>query len=354
LLPLAAHLSEKLNAFADDRNLFYAEEKGGRYVFSNESLELGTRYRLLARGMIEPPIDLGIALDWKAGQKVGDWRSYEMALPLAFDASRPQLSAQIEEFLGRCIRSVRPRLFVVHPLPHHIESDGTHVYPETPEAILLCRSANGNVTVRTSVGSAAVEVSEIADEWVELKGLPIGDQDCTVSIDGNEQVVFRTEACVLFRPPGLVVTAGDTIWDLLAEVPIAPAELLHSDVQVECANVRVATHIARQNTDWRQEGAALFSASGAAKKLRAGSFGELLGAVFVSPAQKNLSQTRPPVASRLWVESLVAKRFGGEGLERVRRYFSNPCRINLYRLGRIMTSSLMPYIRAVQKQEWRD
>src|SRR6218665_3278520 len=47
LLPLAAHLSGQVSAFAADRNLFYAEEKGGRYAFSDEPLECGTRYRLL-------------------------------------------------------------------------------------------------------------------------------------------------------------------------------------------------------------------------------------------------------------------------------------------------------------------
>lgn len=357
LLPLATHLSGQLSAFAADRNLFYAGEKGGRYVFSDEPLELGARYRLLARGVVAPPAELGAVLEWESGQKFGEWHSYEMALPLALDASRPHMSAQIAEFLGRRIRSARPRLFVVQPLPHHIELDGTHVYPESPETIFLRRSASGKVTVYTPASSAATAVSEVADDWVELKGLPADGQDCTVSIDGSEQVVLRVDACALFRPAGLVVAAGDAVWDLLAESPIEPAELLRNDVNVACGSVRIAAHVARLNNDWRQEGSVLFSASGAAKELYAGSFGELLSTVFVSPEKEsrpkreNLSKTRPPVATRLWVESLVAKRFGGEGLECVRRYFSDPCRANLCRLGPIMTSSLMPYIRAAQDQE---
>ncbi|MCL2591171.1 MAG: hypothetical protein FWD67_09950 [Betaproteobacteria bacterium] len=354
LLPLATYLSEQLSAFAGDRNIFYAEEKGGRYVFCNEPLELGTRYRLLARSLIELPPDLGVALDWKAGQKIGEWHSYEVELPLAFDTSSSQLATQIAEFFGRKISSARPRLFVVEPLPHHIESDGTHVYPEAPETIFLRRSALGRVSAYVESNSMKVEVSEVADEWVQLKGLPIGGQDCTVSIAGNEQVVFRVEDCALFQPPGLVVTAGDTVWDLHAEVPIAPAELLYGDVRVECGSERVAVHIARKNSEWRQEGVVLFSGSGITKKLHAGSFGELLDIVFVSPLQENLSQSRPRIATRLWVENLVAKKFGREGLNHVRSYFSDPCHANLYRLGRIMTSSLMPYIRAAQEQERRD
>ncbi|MCW5232495.1 hypothetical protein D8B34_02080 [Verminephrobacter eiseniae] len=356
LLPLAAHLSGQVSAFAADRNLFYAEEKGGRYAFSDEPLECGTRYRLLARDIATPPTELGVALDWKPGQKFGEWHSYEMALPLAFAASKPLL-AQIKQFFGRGIRGERPRLFVVQPSPHHIELDGTYVYPESPETILLRRSTNGKITVHTSVGSAVTEVSEVTDEWVELKGLPADGQDCTVSINGSEQVVFRVEPCGLFRPAGLVAISGDAEWELFADAPVAPAQLLCNEVKVECGGVRIAAHILRLNDGWRQEGSHLLSAGGAAKELNAGNFGELLPAVVVSPemedrqTQANLSKTTPPVALRLWVEGLVAKSFGRDGLERVRCYFSDPCRANLYRLGLIMTSSLMPYIRAAQDQE---
>jgi hypothetical protein len=296
-------------------------------------------------------------LNWKPGQKFGEWRSYEMALPLARDSSRPHMSAQITAFLGRRIRSARPRLFVVQPLPHHIERDGTHVYPESPEMIVLRRSMRGEVTVFTLASSAATVVSEVAEDWVELKGLPAGGQDCTVSIDGREHLVLRVEACALFRPAGLMVAAGDAVWDLFAEAPIEHAELLGSDVSVECGGLRIAAHVARLNNDWRQEGTILFSASGAAKRLSAGSFGELLSTAFVSrekesrPAQEKTSKMRPSAAARLWVEGLVTKRFGGEGLESVRRYFSDPCCANLYLLGPIMMSSLMPYIWAAQGQE---
>ncbi|MGJ7524831.1 hypothetical protein [Variovorax sp. GB1P17] len=356
LLSLAAHLSEQLGAFAADRNLFYAGEKGGRYVFGDEPLEWGARYRLLARGVVAPPNELGAVLDWKPGQKFGGWHSYEMALPLALAASRPLLPAQIAEFLGRSIRSGRPRLFVVQPSPHHIELDGTYVYPESPEAILLRRSATGKVTVHTPAGSASSVVAEVADEWVQLKGLPAGGQDCTVSIDGSEQVVFRVEPCELFRPAGLVAMAGDAVWDLFADVPVAPADLLCREVNVECGSARIAAYVSRLNDDWRQEGSLLSAARGAAKLLYAGSFGELRRAAVVSPEMgdrqiQGLAKTKLPAATRLWVEGLVAKRFGREGLECIRRYFSDPCRANLYRLGPIMTSSLMPYIQAAKDQE---
>lgn len=357
LLPLAAHVSGQVGAFAADFNLFYAEEKGGRFVFSDEPLEWGARYRLLTRAVIAPPSELGSLLDWKPAQKFGDWNSYEVALPLAFSASRPEVPAQISEFLGRRIRNGRPRLFVVQPSPHHIEIDGTYVYPESPDSILMRRSASGNVTVATPLGSALPAVSDLTDEWVRLEGLPAGGHDCTVSIDGNEQVVFRVEACELFQPVGVTANAGAALWDLCSEAPIAPAELLRTDVTVECGSVRIAAHILRLNDGWLQDGSALSSPGGAAKALYAGSFGELQGTAALPPQMedppglRSITKPGPPLATRSWVEGVVARDFGQEGLDRVRRYFAEPSHANLYRLGLIMTSPLMPYIRAAHDQE---
>ncbi|MEQ1804787.1 MAG: hypothetical protein ABL900_05355 [Burkholderiaceae bacterium] len=357
LLALAAHASGQVGAFAEDLNLFYAEEKGGRFVFGDEPLEWGARYRLLARAVIAPPAELGALLDWKPGQKLGGWNGYEMTLPSAFAASKPQVPAQISQFLGRRMRNGRPRLFVVQPSPHHIDIDGTYVYPESPEPMLLRRSARGKVTVETPLGSASTAVSDLADEWVRLEGLPSGGYDCTVSIDGNEQVVFRVEACELFRPAGVIASAGDMQWDLCAQAPVAPAELLHSEVDVECGSVRIAEHFLRMNDGWMQEGSVLSSPSGAAKTLYAGSFGELRGVVGgptqtqVRAVQESITRPKPPLAMRRWVEGLVIRNFGQDGLDRVRRYFADPSRPNLHRLGVIMTSPLMPYIRAAHDQE---
>lgn len=357
LLPLAAHVSGQVGAFAADLNLFCAEEKGGRFVFSDEPLEWGSRYRLLARAVIAPPDELGALLDWKPGQKFGAWNSYEVTLPLAFAASRPQVPAQISQFLGRPIRYGRPRLFVVQPSPHHIDIDGTYVYPEAPGSILLRRSASGKVTVDTPLGSALTAVSELADEWVRVEGLPVDGHDCTVSIDGNEQVVIRVEACELFRPTGLIANSGDVQWDLCAEAPIAPAELLRNEVDVECGSVRIAAHFLKMNDGWLQQGSVLSSPSGAAKVLYAGSFGELRSVVVLPPemgdhpVQGSITRRKPPRATRRWVEGLVIRNFGQEGLDRVRRYFADPSRANLHRLGLIMTSPLMPYIRAAHDQE---
>lgn len=357
LLPLAAHVSGQVSAFTAERNLFYAEDKGGRFVFNDEPLEWGTRYRMLDKSVIAPPSELGSVLDWNAGQKFGGWNSYEMALPTAFAASKAQLPAQISEFLERRIRNPQSRIFVVQPFPHHIDVDGTYVYPESPASILMRRSASGKVTVKTPVDSVSAAVSDLTDEWVLLEGLPASGHDCTVSIEGNEQVVFRVEPCELFRPGGVIASVGDTHWDLCEAAAVRPSELLRNELKVECGSLRIATHVLRLNDGWLQEGVVLSSPSGVAKALFAGSFGELRSPVAL-PMQMNdhllrgsMTKVRSPLPTRIWVEGLVLRTFGPEGLDRVRCYFAEPTRESLYRLGLIMTSPLMPYIRAAYDQQ---
>ena len=130
-----------------------------------------------------------------------------------------------------------------------------------------------------------------------------------------------------------------------------------NEVNVECGSVRIAEHVLRMNDGWLQEGSVLSSPAGAAKGLNAGSFGELRSVFAVSPQMEEhetrgcIASLKQPLASRRYVEGLVVRHFGQDGLDRVRRYFADPSQANLYGLGLVMTSPLMPYIRAAQDQE---
>lgn len=357
VLPLAAHVAGQVGAFAADRNLFYADEKGGRFVFGDEALEWGARYRLLSADEVTPPLDLGSALTWKPEGKFGGWNSYEMALPSSFIASKPNLPANISAFLGRRIRRGRPRLYVVDPLPHHVEIDGTYIYPILPASLLLRRSGTGAIAVTASGGTAVVSVTETDDEWVRLEGLSNSGQEFTVAVDGNEQAIFRAEDCALFRPGGIAVRADEVTWDLCTDAPLPGSSLLGRGVNIDCGSARIATHLARLNDGWVLEETQLSSQSGSPKNLYAGSFGELRWIITIplqEPEEKvdeNAGARQAPAsAARRWIEQLVVRSFGAEGASRVRRYFSDPSPANLYRLGPIMTSRLMPYIRAAQDQ----
>lgn len=357
MLPLAAHVAGQVSAFAADRNLFYAEEKGGRFVFSDESLEWGCQYRLLSMDEVVPPLGLGAVLSWKPEGKFGGWNSYAMALPSAFVGSKPDLPREIAEFLRHRIHRRRSRLYVVDPLPHHMELDGTCVYPELPESLLLRRAGIGAVDVTASDGTTVARAIELDDDWVRLQGLCPSGQEFTVAVDGDEQALIRAESCALFRPGGIAVSVDEARWELCTDAPLSSLELLGQGVTIDCGSARIAAHLARLNGDWVLEETQLSSPVGSLKSLYAGSFGELRGFVQTSlqeleeKVDKNAAIPQAPVdAARLWLEQLVARSFGADGATRVRSYLTDPNPTNLHRLGPIMTSRLMPYIRAAQHQ----
>jgi len=287
---------------------------------------------------------------------LAEWHVYELSLPTAFNASRGEVPAQIAELLARKIRSARPRLFIVDPAPHHIDIDGTYVYPVAPTEVLMRRNARKRVEVTGSPEAARCVVSELSDEWVRLDQVPMGSADCIVSIDGHEQVVLRVEPCGLFRPRGVVAHCGEHSWDLTLEAPVDGVELRRQDVSVECHSERVAAHIARLNPYWSHDRLTLSLPADAEKVLRAGSFGQLRAAddpapsVDKEPTGVNVGDIRNS-ATKIWIEGLVAAGFGQEGLDRVRKYLADPDRRNVRHLGTLVSSPLMPYIRAAHDRE---
>ncbi|EDO89775.1 hypothetical protein BURPSPAST_Y0112 [Burkholderia pseudomallei Pasteur 52237] len=362
MLPVAAHIARQIGAFVADRNFFYAEEKGGRFVFSDEPLELGCRYRLLSIDDVVPPLDLGAALNWRPEGKFGGWNSYAMALPSSFFVgAQRNLLREIAEFLGRGIRSSRPRIYVVDPLPHHVEVDGTCIYPEFPESLLLRRTGICTVDVTASGGTPVPRVIEQSDEWVRLEEFGPGEQEFTVAVDGDEQMIIRTEDCPLFRPGGIAISTDDVTWDLCTDPPLAGSELLRHEVTIDCGNDRIAMHIAHLNDGWVLEKTQLSSPAGSPKNLFAGGFGELRAIVQTSlqePEERvgESAAIQQLGAARNWLEHMVARSFGADGARRVRSYLADPTPANLRRLGPIMASRLMPYIRAAQHQhqEWTE
>ena len=259
LLPLAAHISGQLAAFASGNNFFYAGERGGRLLSKDEPLEWGTRYWLVTSNAIDLPIDLTPSLGWRPGPGLNEWNTFEVALPAVFPASRPRLPEQISAFLGRQIRCSRPRLFVAYPSPHHVEMDGTYVYAAPPEYVLVRRTGIGKVTCEASSGADRMAVTEVSQDWTRLEHLPLEAHECTICIDDRPQLVLRVEECELFRPPGIVVKVEGLSWDLCTAAPASPAESSRAAVTFQCASELVATHVCRINPGLRQEGTVLFA-----------------------------------------------------------------------------------------------
>lgn len=357
LLPLAAEVAGQVGAFSYDQNLFYADEKGGRFIFSDEPLEWGTRYRVLSAFAITPPLELCAELKWRSEGRFGGWHCYEMALPSTFQDLKPGLHKKVAEFLSHRIRNPRPRLFVVDPFPHHVEVGGSYVYPALPDSVLLRRSAKGVVSVAGSIGAVEAHISEHGEEWVRVENVTDAGGEYTIAIDGNEQIILRVEACALFRPGGISVVTDELSWDLCLDAPVPATVLAAHPLSIACGTTRVATHFWHLNDAWVLEDRILTLPSGPAKSFYGGSFGELRGlpqpALAESddrPVETPPAQQSPTTGLRRLVEQLVFRQFGAEGVSCVRRFLANPIPENFGVLGPIMTSRLMPYIQALQHQ----
>ena len=350
LTALAAHVSSQVAAFDPRLNFFHAAgQGGGRFVFRDEPLEWGGSYRLLAHAALSPPASLLAVVEWSNGPTFGGWHTYNVSLPTVFPASRPDIPSAISGFFGKRIRPGRPRAHIVLPAPHHIGVDGTYVYPESPEYILVRRTVRGKVALK---GAESAEQMELSEEWIRVEAPALGAGEYVLAIEGSEQVLLRVEACALFQPTGVRVSSNDFIWDLCTDAPMPPAELQSSAVSVECGSERIASYIGRANDNWVRNGQVLSLPAGAAKSLKAGSFGDLRSTAPV-PASATVPQPLLPAEGRVidmgvraWIEGHIAERFGHDGVLRIRAFFADPSDSNMYRLGPIMLSPMMPYVRA--------
>ena len=344
---LAERISVELGIFINGKNLFYATERGGRLVFPNEPLEWGVSYRLLSNTPIESPSNLREFLGWTIRPMLAEWFAYEFSLATMFKSEAP---AQVSEFLGKRIRTSRPHLHLMNPMPHHIESDGTYVYPVAPPTLLIKRSAPKSIQVTGSPEATDCVITELSEEWVQLEKIPTGESDCIVSIDGDEQVVFRIETCELFRPAGARVHCGEHCWDLVSDPSVDKAELFRQEISIECDSEKVLAHIAKRNPDWKHAALGLIRPANAEKILRAGSFGRLLAAeefAQIPVVSENGAMVQDSSsAGTVWIEALVAATLGDEGLGYVKKYLADPMRSNVHHLGPLIGSHLMPYIRA--------
>lgn len=352
LLPLAARISAELETFASGWNLFYANERGGRHLLADEAVEWGTQYRLLAPEDVSPPLQVQQALDWQPRSSVVGWKAYEFSLPTVFTASADSLRTEISEFLGRRIIAARPRVFLVDPHPHHIESDGTYVFPQAPSTLLLRRTAAKLVSVRIARNGNECKVSTLSDEWLRVEAPLVDDAEGIISIDGDEQVAFRIAPCALFRPGGLIVHSRDCAWDAFCE-PLVPAEeVLGEMVRITCDNERVVQHVARLNPAWvLADARTLALGEGVEKKLDAGSFGEIRLARW-APRQRRTNAMddarRSPTYQ--WLVGIVRASSGDAGLRQLRAYLDNPNERSLHLLGSLVGTWLLPYIRMAHRQ----
>ena len=355
---LAVHLMAQTSSFAHGMNLFTATESGGRLLYAREPLEWGGRYWIVTDVPISPPDKVTEAVEWIRRGSLAKWHVYEVELPATFIASRFHTTKEsLTEFFGLLIRPRQPRAYVVYPSPHHLGADGAYVYPQSPEVLYILRTSNHDVSV---VGSpdliAEIQIVALADNWIQIEGIQPSTQDVAILINGVEQVVIRIETCDLIQPDGLRAYSGEISWSLLEDVPLLPDQLFSQDIRIECGSDRLANYVSKIKEGSILDGSAIILPKNTDKTLRVGGFGEIRPSAEhaenqdASPKELNWRKNGP-LPKATWIQGVVCAKYGPQTASLVTDFIADPSQLNLKKLGPIITSPLMAYIRAAVEQQ---
>jgi len=316
LVDAAAAIKEDVSLFRASGNIFRAGIESGRLLSPEEPLEWGEAYRVFTQHPLAPaPGELPCSLVAQGGTQ--GWSLYEVELPLDGDIASHNV---ISRYLGRAIRRRSPRVFLIDPPAHHIDPDGTYVYPSFPDRVLLRRSGECDVSVE---GTAKTESTSVRDhsEWIEV--LNLGEGEFAVLANGRMQLTARVDECELFRPQGVQVSIGESCWELFE---IGLRDELTSDsgeaLSIQCPSSRVAEGIRIGKEQWTQRGAYYIQKTRMLRpEIDADNFGSIAWPLVVpSDTLQEAPRDRNLEARRQWLDGVVARAAG----EKAFLYATNP------------------------------
>ena len=177
-----------------------------------------------------------------------------------------------------------------------------------------------------------------------------------ILLDGVEQAVMRVETCDLIQPNGLRAFSGEISWSLLEDVPLLPEQLFSQDIRIECGSDRLANYVANINEGSILDGSAIILPKNTDKTLLAGGFGEIRPSAkhavhqVASPNELNLRKNGL-LPKATWIQGVVCAKYGPQTASLVTDFIADPSQFNLKKLGPIITSPLMAYIRAAVEQQ---
>lgn len=332
-----------VDRFLDSGNYFYGSESGGRLLVPEEPLEWGESYRLLTQWVLGPVLECD-GLQVTLTEKLCDWYVYEITLPTLAQAESKSGKEALSRDLGRMIRAPRAHVYFVDPPPHHIEPDGTYVFPATVERITLRRTGSCRINIRQSaqVGTVAI-VTDLADEWVEITG--IGTGDFTVLLDDREELLGRMGECDFFKPRGVGVSVNGRTWELFEpELRKITQSGLQEDLLVECPSLRVAEHLSFAQPLWVREGAYFTCHIKPCSFVDAGNFGALTWPVPEQAGIQPFPIDTQTYARRAWLEGLVLSLYGADTLMHIRKLWDTSLSTSYYESVPYELSDLYPHI----------
>lgn len=352
LLALSDHIIDQASSFKNGMNMFVVSESRGRFLFKSEPLEWGGRYWVVTDAPIIPPTQVTAHVEWNRRGSLAQWHVYEAELPSTFVSSKYNaVKEALSEFFSRLIRPRQPRAYIVHPLPHHFGLDGAYVYPHSPEVLYIRRTSPHEISVEGPHNLIAnVEIVSLADDFIQIKGIQTSSHDLTIQINGIEQAVIRNDVCDLIQPSGLDAYNEEINWDLLVDTTLRQEELFSQEIKVICGSDRLAQYVAKTNEAWVLDGSKVILPINTDKTISAGGFGEIRpvsSKIEDNQGQETVNKNQGIASPKVtWIVSLIRNKYGPQSAAVVSDYIENPSRVNLQKLGPILTSSLMTYIHA--------
>lgn len=343
---------EDASNFQVTGNIFRANGDSGRLLSPSEPLEWGGAYRILTQHSLpSSPLEIGCEL---VAQSMGKgWLLYEVRMPNAPEEEGLEnpLRNLVFRFLGRSINRQNARAYLIDPIPHHIEPDGTYIYPNSPKRLLLRRTINSEIHIEGSGCSLETEIKEHGSEWVEIVGLIQGE--ATITCNAQIQLSIRIENCEPFRPQGIQISVGDHNYDLFDKnLRNALKEHWSGIVEIHAQSTRIAEAIQVEESRWTRRGLQYLLNDGAlCPVIEAGNFGALVWRELKKPADSVVSYVGAEMASkRTWIEGLVMKMAGHDALLQLKKSWDQ----GYLKCPPVFTgrnSWIRPYIAAVMKNE---
>lgn len=311
LAAVGVAVSSAVARFRSSGNFFRVSESGGRLLAPNEPLECGEQYWLLTQRVL-PSAPLGLGLEIECREEQRGWYLYEIALPLSLEASAMRA---VTEYLERAVKVSRARAYIVEPPSHHIELDGTYVFPETTKRFLIRRTAPSAISIE---GIEGADINEIADGWVAIAGLGIGS--FAVSIGGRVELLGRIERCDLFQPRGVRIAIGDSSWEIFEpSYQQLIAQRSPQGVRIECPTGHVADSIRLEHKAWSRDGTRFVLVEQLVGEIDAKNFGALTSGLRGESSAQMPFLDEAAAARRVWLEGIVASHHGPDLLLRLRQ-----------------------------------
>lgn len=309
---------EDASYFQVTGNIFRANGDSGRLLAPSEPLEWGETYRILTQHSL--PLEIGCEL---VAQSMGKgWLLYEVRMPNAPEEEELEnpLRKLVFRFLGRAINRQNARAYLIDPIPHHIEPDGTYIYPYPPKRLLLRRTIINEIHIEGSGCGLATEIKDHGSEWVEIIGLIQGE--ATITCNAQIQVSIRIENCEPFRPQGVHVSVGDQNFDLFDNnLRNALKEHWAGIVEIHAQSTRIADAIQVEKSRWTRRGLQYSLNDGAlCPVIEAGNFGAITWRELKKPADSIESHVSAEMASkRAWIEGMVMRMAGHDALLQLKK-----------------------------------